>query len=116
MSNDPANPPSYPTGYPPVYPPPPSYVAAPHGYPPVARRMNGLAIAAMVLGIVWVYWIGSILAVIFGHVALSQIRKSNGTMGGRGMAIAGVVLGWIGVGTLCLTVIVAIANSGSGGY
>ena len=39
----------------------------------ITRRNNGLAIASMVLGIVWVYWIGSILAVIFGHVALSQI-------------------------------------------
>ena len=55
----------------------------------------------MVLGILWVYWIGSILAVIFGHVALSQIRKDP-SIQGRGMAIAGLVLGWVGVGVLVI--------------
>ena len=60
----------------------------------------------MVLGILWVYWIGSILAVIFGHVALSQIRKDP-SIQGRGMAIAGLVLGWIGVGVLLILFIVA---------
>ena len=60
----------------------------------------------MVLGIIWLYWIGSILAVIFGHVALSRIRK-NPSIQGRGMAIAGLVLGWVGVGVL-LIVLIAI--------
>jgi len=36
---------------------------------------NGLAIASMVLGIVWVWWIGSILALVFGFVARKQIRE-----------------------------------------
>ena len=63
---------------------------------------SGLAIASLVNGIVWIFafWIfalGSILALIFGYVALSQIKKDP-SIGGRGMAIAGVVLGWIGVG------------------
>ena len=60
----------------------------------------------MVLGILWLYWIGSILAVIFGHVALSQIRKDP-SIQGRGMAIAGLVLGWVGVGVLLILFIVA---------
>tara|TARA_B100001105_G_C22144124_1_gene337198 strand:+ start:268 stop:474 length:207 start_codon:yes stop_codon:yes gene_type:complete len=59
----------------------------------------------MVLGILWLYWIGSILAVIFGHVALSQIRKDP-SIQGRGMAVAGVVLGWVGVGALLLVLII----------
>jgi hypothetical protein len=69
-------------------------------------RTNGLAIASMVLGIVWVYWIGSILAVIFGHVALSQIKKSGGALRGRGMAIAGLVLGYVGIATLAVVIVV----------
>jgi hypothetical protein len=78
------------------------------------RTTNGLSIAALVLGIVWVYWIGSILALIFGYVALGQIRDSGGTQGGRGMAIAGIVLGWVGVGMLCLVVVaVLLGASGS---
>ena len=60
----------------------------------------------MVLGILWLAGIGSILAVIFGHVALSQIRKDP-SIQGRGMAIAGLVLGWIGVGVLLILFIVA---------
>jgi hypothetical protein len=78
------------------------------GGPP--SRTNGFAIASMVLGIVWIYWIGSILALVFGYVALHQIRQSRGTQGGRGMAIAGVVLGWIGIALLMLG-IVAVAVS-----
>jgi len=59
--------------------------------------MSRLAIASMVLGILWLGWIGSLLAVIFGHVSLSQCRK-NPHLRGRGFAIAGVTLGWIGLG------------------
>jgi hypothetical protein len=51
----------------------------------------------MVLGIIWLYWFGSVLAIIFGHVARGQIKRSEGRETGGGMAIAGIVLGWIGV-------------------
>jgi len=67
----------------------------------------------MVLGIVWVYWIGSILALVFGYIATSQIKRSGGTQTGRGMAIAGIVLGWIGVALIVVVVIVAIADAGA---
>ncbi len=78
--------------------------------------MNGMAIASMVLGILWIEWIGSILALVFGYVALSQIKTRNER--GRGMAIAGVVLGWIGVGMILLVFIVNFTRavrSGPGG-
>jgi uncharacterized membrane protein len=48
------------------------------------------------------WWIGSVLALVLGMVALSQIEASQGRQTGRGMAIAGVVLGLVGVGTLLL--------------
>lgn len=72
-----------------------------HGWqqPPQPVGTNGLAIASLVLGILWLYWIGSILAVIFGHVALRQVRRDP-YQGGRGMAIAGLVLGYVGLATL----------------
>jgi hypothetical protein len=69
---------------------------------PVPQTANGLAIAGMVLGILWVYWVGSILALVFGYVARGQIAASAGRQGGGGMAMAAIVLGWVGVGTLCL--------------
>ena len=81
-------------------PPPPSgQPAPPSAVAPVSTKTNGFAIASMVLGIVWVYWIGSILALVFGYMAKSQIAESGGTEQGGGMATAGIVLGWVGVGT-----------------
>lgn len=78
---------------------------APYGAYPVARPTNGMAVASLVLGILWLYWLGSILALVFGYVARRQIRERG--EGGDGMAVAGIVLGWIGVATL-VVVLVAI--------
>jgi hypothetical protein len=100
-----------PTGQWPPAPQPTWYPQQP--LPVQQRGTNGLAIASLVLGIVWVWWLGSILAVIFGHVALSQIGRSKGAQGGRGLAIAGLVLGWVGVATLALVILAAAASSGS---
>lgn len=116
--------PYQPPGYPPQAYPPPGYPAQgypqpgywqPAGYPQAlpVPGWNGLAIASMILGIVWVYWIGSILAVIFGHIALHQIRR-DGTRG-RGMAIAGLVLGYLGIAVIVLILILGLATSGSSG-
>jgi hypothetical protein len=68
--------------------------------------MNGMAIASMVLGIVWIYWIGSILALVFGYIAKRQIAERNES--GGGMATTGIVLGWVGVGFLILFVGIVI--------
>ena len=59
------------------------------GYLMPQRRTNGFAVASLILGLVT----GTLLAVVFGHVALSQIKRTG--EGGRGMAIAGLVLGYI---------------------
>ena len=67
-----------------------------HRRPPVT---NGYAIASLVLGIVWLWWLGSVLALVFGHTARNQINASGGRQTGEGLAIAGIVLGWIGVAT-----------------
>lgn len=67
-----------------------------YGYGPPVQKTNGLAVAALVCGIVGFVIFGIILgalALIFGLVALNQINKSGGAQKGRGMAIAGVVLG-----------------------
>ena len=85
------------------------YGQAPYG-PPYAQsqRTNGMAIASMVLGILWLYWIGSVLALVFGYIAKNQIRQ-RGESGG-GMATAGIVLGWIGVGFLVIAIIAGLAS------
>ena len=80
------------------------------GYPYAPpQRTNGMAIASMVLGILWLYWIGSILALVFGYVAKKQIRERGET--GGGMATAGIVLGWVGVGFLLLFLFLGVASS-----
>jgi hypothetical protein len=95
--------------------PPPVYGAPGYAYPGytnTSQGTNGMAIASMVLGILWVYWIGSILAIVFGFVALNQIKQRQ--QAGRGMAIAGLILGFIGLATLVLVIIlVAVGGNNS---
>jgi hypothetical protein len=107
-------PPSQPYGTPPVYPGPQQYVppmgylvAQPYGLfggMPL-RKTNGLAVTSMVLGIIGTVFLLcpglnvflspllGILAVIFGAVALNQVRGGTFTKGSQGMAIAGFVTG-----------------------
>jgi hypothetical protein len=86
--------------------PPQSFHYPPYqAYPLVAPKANGYAIASLVLGILWVFWVGSVLALVFGYIAKAQIEQSRGAQSGRGMAIGGIVLGWVGVGFLLLYVL-----------
>lgn len=66
---------------------------------PLPRRTgtNMLAVASLVLGILWIAGLGSILAVVLGFVAMRQIEKSEGAQEGMALATAGVVLGLVGV-------------------
>jgi hypothetical protein len=76
--------------------------------PPQRQGTNGLAIAGFVLALLWLCTIGSILGIIFGFVALAQIRSSQ--QGGRGLAIAGIVLGIVGIlATVAVAIIAAYA-------
>ncbi len=55
-----------------------------------------LGIASLVLsGCLWFFPILPILAIVFGHVSLTQINR-QGTPG-KGMAIAGMVTGYVGL-------------------
>lgn len=65
--------------------------------------VNGLAVASLVLGVVWIYWLGSVVAIVLGHVALRQIRSRS--QDGAGLAIAGIVLGWLGLGVLVVALL-----------
>jgi len=98
---------------PPSYPPPPppgGYGSGPpppggYGYqpPPQAPGTNGMAIASLVCSLFgWLCIIGGILGIIFGFLALNQIKQSG--QGGRGVAIAGIVVGVI------VTAIVIVAG------
>ena len=72
-----------------------------YAYPP-APPTNTLAIISFVLG-----FVVSLGAVICGHLALSQIKRTG--EGGRGFAIAGLVLGYVGIGaTVAIIAIYAV--------
>jgi Domain of unknown function (DUF4190) len=107
----PLPPPGDPYGPPPGYPQYGQYGYAPQ-YPP-SRNTNGMAIASLVCGVLGFSTCGvtSILAIIFGHVSLGQIRRNDED--GRGMAIAGLVLGYVAVaiGLIVIAVVVIVANT-----
>jgi hypothetical protein len=100
---------------PPLPPPPPHYGAYPSGYPPPPPQpypgfapppigpRNGLGIAALVLAIIglvfcWTVFGGVVLgvcAVIIGFVARGRVTRREATNGG--VAIAGIVLGFLAI-------------------
>ena len=85
-------------------PPAPTAGAAMAGAYPAGPRpvgTNTFAILALVFGI-----LGGFFAIVFGHVALSQIKRTG--EGGRGMAIAGLVLGYF---ALVVTILFVAAAS-----
>ena len=101
----PAAPPAYapPAPAPAQAGPPPVY--APPGYTPypAAPKTNVLAIVSLISSLVGLFilpLIGSIAAVITGHISLRQLKTSGEE--GRGMALAGTIIGWVGVGLILL--------------
>lgn len=63
----------------------------------VVKKKNGLAIASVVLGIAFLIPFASILAIIFGIIALTKISKDKQHQFGGGMAIAGIIMGSVGL-------------------
>lgn len=51
-----------------------------------------------ILGWTLVPALGAIVAVITGHMARAEIRRSAGQLQGDGLAVAGLVLGWVAIG------------------
>ena len=70
-------------------PPQPPVTAHPPNTPGAPQNC-GLAIASLVCGVLGI----SLIAIILGHISLGKIRRSNGTLKGRGMALTGTILGY----------------------
>lgn len=79
-------------------------VAAPRLDPAVACGLSpetsGKATFSLICGLLFILPPVSLTAVIFGHLALSDIKKSAGRLTGKGLAITGIVLGYLGVACL----------------
>jgi hypothetical protein len=86
-----------------------SGVPAPAPYYPLARQTtNGMAVGSLVCALLSL----SLPAVVMGHVARKQIRERN--EGGDGVAMAGLVIGWIGSVFWVLWIIGRIVAAGHG--
>jgi hypothetical protein len=70
-------------------------------------QTSNKAVASLVCGLFIFAFPLSILAVIFGHLSVSEIRKSAGRLKGEGMATAGLILGYIGLAIIPLVLIIA---------
>lgn len=108
-------PPNYQQPYPQGYQQPPYGQPQQYGYgygygPP---RTSGLAIASLICGIFGGFFgVAWIAALITGFMALKQIRERGET--GRGMAIAGIVLGFLWLlGVIIFAIVIAVAASHS---
>lgn len=77
--------------------------------PGVAAQTSGKAIASLVCGIINIFPL-FIVAIILGHISLSEIKKSAGRLKGEGLAIAGLILGYLGIVAIpFILIVVAIA-------
>ena len=90
--------------YPPLPPMPagdPNYYRPP-GYPPQAPGTNGMAIASLICAFLFFP-----LGIVFGHVSLSQIRRTNED--GHGLAIAGLIISYVVAVLTVIAVVFTIA-------
>ena len=83
-------------------PPAPRYGEAAPGYAPVQPGYNTLAIVAFILA-----FFTTIIGVILGFVALSQIKRTGEQ--GRGLAIAAIIIGFVEFAVVIVIMITVIA-------
>jgi uncharacterized protein DUF4190 len=91
-------------------PPPPSVPQPVPRTAPTAIWSLVLAILSFFCG--WLFT--AIPAVICGHIAWSKIRKSGGALGGKGIATAGLILGYIALvlGVMGIPLLISMIKSG----
>jgi len=62
------------------------------------KKTAGVAVASMILGILGLMCLGplgSIPAIICGHIGMAAVKKNPDTLQGDGMALAGLIMGYI---------------------
>lgn len=78
----------------------------------VYPRTSSLAVVSLIFGILAYFFlpgIGALVAVICGHSARSEIRRAPpGSIDGDGIALAGLILGWIQIGLMLIALAVVM--------
>ena len=74
---------------------------------PGRRQVNALALVSLAAGFLWVFWLGSLMAIVTGHLALHRIARSGGTEYGRTAALIGLLFGYFGLTTLLAVILYA---------
>ena len=89
----------------------PQYAAAPgYGGYPAGPKYNVMAIVSFVSSLVGLFVIpiiGQIVGIITGHISLNQLKTSGEN--GRGLALAGTIIGWVSLGLAVLAIILIFA-------
>lgn len=87
-------------------PPTPALPAQPqYAYPP--QGTDGLAVASLVLSLVWLMGLGSIAAVITGHLSRGRAKREGRPP--SGLALAGLIIGYVGGLLITIPILAAIA-------
>lgn len=76
---------------------------------PSAPEFSGKAIASLVLGFLSCFLPAAIVAIVLGHIARSEIKRDPRRLQGAGVAMGGLVLGYIGLAFIPIMIIAAIA-------
>lgn len=93
-------------------------------YPPAAPT-DGMAIASLVCGIFGIVLtcslpglgvVTGVPAIICGHMSMKRIRESNSQIQGNGMAMAGLITGYIGTAIFLIVLVVIIAGIVTGAF
>ncbi|MGH9571977.1 MAG: DUF4190 domain-containing protein [Candidatus Acidiferrales bacterium] len=71
------------------------------------EETSGKAVASLVCGFLFFFFPAALAAIILGHISLADIRKSAGRLKGHGIAVGGLVLGYLGIVMIPLILIVA---------
>ena len=77
----------------------------------IVRQTHTYAIISLVAGVLgWTLLpvLGSVGAIVFGHMARGQIRREPERYDGDGLAVAGLVLGWINVGLVIFGIVALV--------
>ena len=85
--------------------------------PPTHRKTSGLAVGSLICGLGGLvlcplagllgFLLAGLPAIIMGHIALGKIGRSGGALGGKGLAITGMILGYLSIPLTVLGILAA---------